>query len=99
MEEFICLTFIRYTLWKGTKLKQNKIIRYTQEKTFSLIDEKLKVVREKIPNVQEMDMKEFHLIFTQSNELIHVVDCRSQEEFDTCHISGAHRLVCSLLCL
>lgn len=40
-----------------------------------------------------MDMEEFHMIFTQSNELIHVVDCRSQEEYDVCHIAGSKRLV------
>ena len=38
-------------------------------------------------------MEEFYMIFTRSNELIHVVDCRSQEENDSCHISGSHRLV------
>lgn len=40
-----------------------------------------------------MDMETFYMIFTRSNELIHVVDCRSQEEFDSCHISGSHTLV------
>ena len=38
-------------------------------------------------------MEEFYMIFTRSNELIHVVDCRSQEEYDSCHISNSHRLV------
>ena len=61
--------------------------RYTKEKTFAIIDEKLKSIREKL------DMAEFYDLFTRSNELIHVVDCRSQEEFDECHISGAYTLV------
>ena len=53
----------------------------------------MKSTLETLPKEQQMDMKEFHLIFTQSNELIQVVDCRSQEEYDACHISGSHRLV------
>lgn len=40
-----------------------------------------------------MDMETFYDIFTRSNELIYVVDCRSQEEYDECHISGAKTLV------
>lgn len=67
--------------------------RYTKEKTFSIIDEKLKPIRAKFQKDQQMDMDEFHMIFTRSNELIHVVDCRSQEEYDECHISGSHTLV------
>ena len=67
--------------------------RYTKEKTFSIIDEKLKPIRAKFQKDQQMDMDEFHMIFTRSNELIHVVDCRSQEEYDECHISGSYTLV------
>ena len=37
-------------------------------------------------------MEEFHDIFTRSNELIHVVDCRTKEEYDSCHISQAKSL-------
>ncbi|KAK8819448.1 hypothetical protein WA556_002438 [Blastocystis sp. ATCC 50177/Nand II] len=66
--------------------------RYTKEKTFAIIDEKLKSIREKFQKDQQMDMAEFYDLFTRSNELIHVVDCRSQEEFDECHISGAYTL-------
>ena len=67
--------------------------RYTKEKTFAIIDEKLKSIREKFQKDQQMDMAEVYDLFTRSNELIHVVDCRSQEEFDECHISGAYTLV------
>ena len=42
-------------------------------------------------------MKEFYMLFTRSNELIHVVDCRSQEEFDECHVCGSHTLVIGTL--
>ena len=63
--------------------------RYTKEKTFAIIDEKLKSIREKFQKDQQMDMAEFYDLFTRS----HVVDCRSQEEFDECHISGAYTLV------
>lgn len=68
-------------------------IRYSREKTLEVIDEKLKAVKDKLPKEQQMDMEEFYIIFTRSNELIHVVDCRSQEEYDACHISGSKRLV------
>lgn len=67
--------------------------RYSREKTLEIIDEKLKAVKDKLPKEQQMDMEEFYTIFTRSNELIHVVDCRSQEEYDACHISGSKRLV------
>ena len=62
-----------------------------------MIDEKMKSTLETLPAEQQMDMKQFHMIFTQSNELIYVVDCRSQEEYDACHISGSHRLVCKII--
>lgn len=40
-----------------------------------------------------MDARELHMIYTRSNELIWIVDARSEEEFDRMHISGAHSLV------
>ncbi|KAK8823679.1 hypothetical protein WA577_002598 [Blastocystis sp. JDR] len=39
-----------------------------------------------------MDARELHMIYTRSNELIWIVDARSEEEFDRMHISGAHSL-------
>lgn len=40
-----------------------------------------------------IDARELHMIFTRSNELIWIVDARSEEEFDRMHISGALSLV------
>lgn len=80
-------------LWKGASNNFILIFRFTKEKTFAIIDEKLKSIKEKLPAEQQIDMEEFHMIFTRSNELIQVVDCRSQEEYDVCHISGSKRLV------
>ena len=57
------------------------------------MDEKLQSIRSKFTKDQQIDMEEFHDIFTRSNELIHVVDCRSKEEYDSCHISQAKSLV------
>lgn len=65
----------------------------SKEEAFAAIDEKLKTIRETLKKDQQMDMDQFYLIFTRSNELIHVVDCRSQEEYDSCHISHAKTLV------
>lgn len=53
------------------------------------MDEKLQNIRSKFTKDQQIDMEEFHDIFTRSNELIHVVDCRTKEEYDSCHISQA----------
>ena len=65
----------------------------SKEEAFAAIDEKLRSIRETLQQDQQIDMEQFYLIFTRSNELIHVVDCRSQEEFDSCHISHAKTLV------
>ena len=67
--------------------------RLPKEQVFSLIDERLKSIRPMFKEDQQMDMDMFHLIFTQSNELIYVVDCRTKEEYDECHISGSRTYV------
>lgn len=86
-------TPVRVIMERSVLFSSSSWRRYTKEKTFSIIDEKLKPIRAKFQKDQQMDMDEFHVIFTRSNELIHVVDCRSQEEYDECHISGSHTLV------
>ena len=73
----------RYTLKKGVQR------RLPKEETFKLIDNKLENVRKRLPANNQIDMEEFYMIFTRSNELIHVVDCRTQEEYDSCHICKA----------
>ena len=67
--------------------------RIPKEQVFNIIDERLKPIRSMFKEDQQMDMDMFHLIFTQSNELIYVVDCRTKEEYDECHISGSRTYV------
>ena len=45
------------------------------------------------PAAQSMDARELYVIRTQSNELIWIVDARSEEEYERMHISGAYSLV------
>ena len=64
-----------------------------KEDAFKAIDEKIKTIRNTLQKDQQINMDQFYFIFTRSNELIHVIDCRTQEEYDSCHISHAKTLV------
>ena len=66
--------------------------RFPKEQVFEIINKKLETIKTSLSSDQQMDMGTFYDIFTRSNELIHIVDCRSQEEFDSCHISRSHTL-------
>ena len=68
----------------------NHVCRLPKEKVFEFIRE---TVKTSLPESAVIEMEQFYRLYTQSDELINVVDCRSKEEYDSCHISNAYHLV------
>lgn len=64
--------------------------RLPKERVFEFIRETVKM---ELPESAVMEMGSFYRLYTQSDELINVVDCRSKEEYDSCHISNARHIV------
>ena len=64
--------------------------RLPKENVFEFIRETVKV---DLPESAVIEMDAFYRLYTQSDELINVVDCRSKEEYDSCHISNAYHIV------
>lgn len=64
--------------------------RLPKENVFEFIRENVKV---DLPESAVIEMDAFYRLYTQSDELINVVDCRSKEEYDSCHISNAYHIV------
>ena len=70
--------------------KENHDCRLPKERVFEFIRENVKT---ELPESAVIEMEAFYRLYTQSDELITVVDCRSKEEYDSCHISNARFLV------
>ena len=70
--------------------KGNHNCRLPKERVFEFIRETVKM---ELPESAVIEMESFYRLYTQSDELINVVDCRSKEEFDSCHISNARHIV------
>ena len=64
--------------------------RLPQENVLEFIRENVKVDLRECAGIA---MDAFYRLYTQSDELINVVDCRSKEEYDSCHISNAYHIV------